>query len=110
MLEVTERHIGGILVLELTGRVDLAAARDLDTRLGALPHTTATRVVLDLAQLTYLSSLGLRAILMAAKAAHAARGKLVLCSPNAEIKRLFDVAFANVFEIYPSREAALAAL
>ena len=108
MLEMTEQRRDGATLLELKGRLDSDGAKALEGRLTALIAAGATRLVLDLEQLDYISSLGLRAILMAAKAAFAAKGKLVLCRPNAMVRRLFDVGFANVFEIYDTREAALA--
>lgn len=110
MLEAIEHRSAEATVLELRGRVDIPAARTLETQLDGLIARGERRIVLDLTQLLYISSVGLRAVLMAAKALHAAGGRLVLCNPTPDVKRIFDIGFANVFEILPSRAAALAAL
>jgi hypothetical protein len=64
--------------------------------------------VLDLSKIGYVSSAGLRVLLMLAKQLDGGRGSLRLAGLNPQVKQVFDIAgFSKLFSIYASQDAAL---
>lgn len=79
-----ERLPGNIDRAIAIGRWDVAGAAEIDMRMSVLSGSGRS-VVLDLTQVSFLSSMGMRSILMAAKAVALRRGKMVLLSPDAHV-------------------------
>jgi anti-anti-sigma factor len=66
------------------------------------------QLVIDLSQLNYVSSAGLRVFLLASKRLSPAGGKLVLCSLQEPVKEVFEiVGFFSILSILGSRDEAL---
>lgn len=76
----------GALVLH--GEIDSYTAPDLAQRLAADPPVE----VVDVAGVTFIDSSGLRAIVEAHQARHAAGSQLVLRSPSAAVQRLLEIS------------------
>lgn len=69
------------------------------------------RILLDFADLVYISSAGLRIVLLAAKQMKTAGGKLAICSLNQQIAEVFEISgFSRILDIHPSRDAAISKL
>lgn len=66
------------------GRWDVAGAMDIELPLSALSGSGRS-VIIDMAEVSFLSSMGIRAIVMTAKAAAVRGAKLVLMSPTEQI-------------------------
>jgi len=100
---------GAVRVLALSGRLDTETSADLELALADLQAAGATHFLIDLADIGYVSSAGLRVLLALAKQLDGGRGSLRLCGLNAAVMQVFDVAgFSKLFLIYPTRDAALA--
>ncbi|MGO9134937.1 MAG: STAS domain-containing protein [Methylovirgula sp.] len=68
-------------------------------------------LLLDFAELQYISSAGLRIVLVAAKKLKSVGGRLALCSLNPQIAEVFAISgFNNILDIQPSRDAARSVL
>jgi len=110
-VDLREDAAGDVLVLEVKGRVDSATAPALGERLTALLTGGGRRLVLDLAQLEYISSAGFRVLLLAAKRADEGGSRLALCGVAGKVRQLFDLGgFLDLFAISPSREEGIAAV
>jgi anti-anti-sigma factor len=93
------------------GRVDSTTAESLTTRLGELIRSGSSRLIIDLKEVSYISSAGFRTLLITARAVAQASGKMVLCGITGEMQRLFELSgFSDLFTILPNREDALAQL
>jgi anti-sigma B factor antagonist len=69
------------------------------------------RIVLDLADLEYVSSAGLRSVLGALKRAGATGGKLALAAPIPSVLEVFEISgFNTLLAVHPDRASAVAAL
>jgi anti-anti-sigma factor len=108
-IEVTEQRDGATLVLAVNGRVDTVTAKLFEAAI--LPRTQAeTALVLDLDGLKYISSAGLRVILLAAKQQKLRAAKFALCNLRDDVRDVFEISgFAKILDIHPTREAAVAA-
>jgi anti-anti-sigma factor len=72
--------------------------------------TGTRKVLLDMAEVSFLSSSGLRALLLMRKELLAHEGELRLCELRPEIQEVFVLTgFTQVFTIHRSREEALTA-
>jgi anti-sigma B factor antagonist len=110
MLKVSESTEGDIVVISIDGRLDTATSADFDFALE--PHTEKdTRLLVDLSDIQYVSSAGLRVFLMLAKKLQKSGGKLVLCNMSTGVREVFDIAgFSKILHIEEDREAGLKAL
>lgn len=109
-MEIIELASGEVVVLGLKGRLDALTADTAKQNLISRLASPNPRLVLDLSQLGYVSSAGLRVLLDLAKRVSAAEGKLVLCALVRNVHQVFELAgFASFIPIYPSRQEALVA-
>jgi anti-anti-sigma factor len=110
-MEIAEEKRSGVLVLAPIGRLDTNTSGSLESRLlRALAEGEASLTV-DLERIDYVSSAGLRVLLMIAKRLRPPAGRLVLCGLTPAVRQTFDLAgFSALFAIEPSRDAAVAAL
>lgn len=101
----------GVCVVRASGRVDTVTARSFGERLGALIDDGARRLVIDLAQVAYISSAGFRALLVTTRRIEAADGRLALAGVAGEVRRLFEIAaLVDLFPMHASADEAVAKL
>ncbi|HQX66055.1 MAG TPA: STAS domain-containing protein [Dokdonella sp.] len=107
-LEIREETIAEVRVLGLTGRLDTDTAADLELAAQDLIDAGARDFIVDLGGVGYVSSAGLRVLLMIGKSIDG-KGSLRLCGLNATVRQVFDVAgFTQLFVIGADRNAVLA--
>lgn len=108
-MQVTTDHSGDVALAAVTGRVDSSTAQDFETALVGALDSGDHRVVLDCSELTFLSSAGLRALLVALKKANAAGGNLVMSGTPDRIREVLEVSgFTRFLKLFPAVEEATA--
>jgi anti-anti-sigma factor len=106
-MEIHEQLQGNVLVLEPVGRLDSLTCREFDTRLLAALNGSGA-VVVDCTKLDYISSAGLRVLLVAAKQNRATGGRLALAALRDNLREVFDISgFSAIFAIHPTVAAAV---
>ena len=111
MLQISEEKRGHALILCLKGRLDPATAQSALDRLASCVDRDEHRLALDCSALDYVSSAGLRVVLMISKRVTKLEGRLVLFGLSQPTRRIFDlVGFTSILGIYDSAEAAIEAL
>jgi anti-sigma B factor antagonist len=109
-MQISEQSRGGALVIQASGRLDSSSAGALEAVLPARIHAN-DKVVLDLAEVAYVSSAGLRVLLIGAKAARAGGKKLALAGLSESVAEVFDISgFTALFTIAADVDSALAVL
>ena len=99
---------GNSLILLTDGRVDGTNAVDFQNALESAIEENDHPVVLDFANLTYISSAGLRAILVVAKALQRQNVKFAVCSLIDPVKEVFVISgFDRIIPIHDSQESAI---
>ncbi len=69
------------------------------------------RLIVDLSEVAYMSSSGLRTLLRARRQAQTGGGDVVLCAMNERVTEVFEmIGFNNLFRIFPTTAEAAAAL
>ena len=105
---VQHEHNGNVTVVTISGRVDSVTAATLDVELGKIVHESK-KIVLDLKDVLYLSSAGVRAILRASQSAQKSEGGVKLaCIPDLVMEVLENVGVMEVLKSYPSVDEAIA--
>lgn len=109
-MEIKELQGGSTTVLQLSGRLDGTTAPAAEDRLSAMSANSAV-LILDLTEVSYISSAGLRVLLKVAKQAQTAKRNLMLAGLQPLVKQVFDVSgFTSIFTLFPSRDEALASV
>jgi len=107
-MEIAEERIADALVLHAAGRLDGTTAASFESAVLARLDGKPARLVLDLAGVEYVSSAGLRAILLAVKRGKSVGCALAVCGLRDHIREVFDVSgFGNVVAIHSTLEEAL---
>jgi anti-sigma B factor antagonist len=99
-------------VVVVAGEIDMATAPMLARELTAAIEAGDGPVVLDLVEVTFFDSSGLRVAIVAHRDLGEHGRRLgVVCDPEGHVRRTFALAgLADVLDLYPSRQAALAGL
>ncbi|MBS9476136.1 STAS domain-containing protein [Ancylobacter radicis] len=97
-----------VIITTVKGRLDSSSSHKLDDFLAEIPAGN-NAILLDFAELTYISSAGLRVVLKATKLARSHGVALAICSLVPQVHEVFDVSgFTTLIPIHPDRGAALA--
>jgi len=110
-MEIAESSYGAVLVLGPKGRLDSITAPEFELLVRGCLADGHRRIVIDLDALDYISSAGLRVLLVAAKALKTERGQIALCRVRSMVMEVLRIsAFDRIFTILPSLEQAVAQL
>jgi len=111
MLRMQDEAEDGVWICRLHGRLDGTTCASADAHLAALAQKSgAARVVLDLERVDFVSSAGLRVLLMAAKRAAATSSPLALAAPQAPVRQVLeDSGFLAVVAVHATRAEAVQA-
>jgi anti-anti-sigma factor len=108
MMEIETRKEENATVVSVTGKMDAVSAPVLEKELSQLMADGEKGFILDLGQLDYISSAGLRVILATAKRLKEKEGKILLASLQDMVKEVFEISgFSAIIPIYESVESAL---
>lgn len=98
-MEITVNQDGNKATITLSGKLSVATSPDLEAAITGLPATT-NEFVIDLTDLEYISSAGLRVLVSTEKIANQRNGSMTLLHPNEEVTEVFDMTgLADVFTI-----------
>ncbi len=98
-------------LVSVVGRMDAVSSPQFEKEVGRLIDEGNKNFVIDLKDLDYISSSGLRSVLVIAKKLKVKDGKVMLASLQAVVKEVFDISgFSNIIPIYESVDEAMATL
>jgi anti-sigma B factor antagonist len=108
-MEIKEDKIDGQVVVGLTGRIDSTAAVEFEEKLIAIVDTGCHTMIIDFLQVQFISSAGLRVLLLAAKKVKPYGGKVLLSNMSKDVREVFDISgFSSIFEIHETVAEAVA--
>ncbi len=111
-MHISQERYGEALVLALAGRIDNSTTEGLKTGLEsyvAACRNGGDRLVLDFSKVEYISSVGLRILMLAAKQAREQGGTIVVAALQPVVREIFEISRFNlVFECFESVKDALA--
>ena len=110
-MEFSSLRLADVVIAAPSGRIDHASAEEFQVALEPILVATAAMggsVVLDLSAVDYVSSVGLRVVMMAAKHLRARKARIAAVSLQPVVREIFEIArFNHVVELYPSMRDAL---
>jgi anti-anti-sigma factor len=113
-LEFSSRRLADVLVAAPVGRIDHSSAVQLEQALAPVLKDAATAkapIVLDFTGVDYISSMGLRVLMMASKQMRAAGAPIAVAGLQPSVEEIFDIArYKFVVQVFPTFRAALQAL
>ena len=99
-MEITEEKTDRCVILVISGRLDTTNYSRLEKKLMELIESSQDKILVECSALDYVSSSGLRVLLMALKKITLMKGKFVLCGLQNNIREIFEVSgFTNIFEV-----------
>jgi anti-anti-sigma factor len=108
-MDIAETRQGLVFVVAPAGRADSTTSDALEQALTKAIDAGELRLVVDLEGVSYISSAGLRVLLIVAKRLKTQRGTLVLCALTDAVRQVFDLAgFLPLFLVEPTRDLAVA--
>ncbi len=108
-MEIKEERRGDVKVVGLSGRLDASTSPSVEENLLSLLDQGEKRLVIDFSDLTYISSAGLRVLVLVAKSVQKTKGTLALAALSKHVHEIFQIAgFTSIFSIYPTCDEAVA--
>jgi anti-anti-sigma factor len=113
-MDLPQRRFADTVVLAPAGRIDHGSAEDFKSALRPHLETCAAgqdQLILDLSGVDYISSAGLRVLMLARKQTKAQGGTLVVAGLRNVVKEIFEISrFTVVFTIFETVRDALASI
>lgn len=111
MLEIKSAKAESVTIISPAGRIDSATAKTFEEAVLSLLDAGSNKVVVDLSALQYVSSIGLRVFLAAAKKANSLGGALTTCAAQPGVREVFEISgIASAFGMHAGVDEACAAL
>ena len=105
---VHRRDVDDIVVLAASGRLDSNTCYQFERTILDVIEPDIAALVVDLCDLFYISSAGLRVLLLAARKSTAMDKKLVLCGLTSHVREVFEISgFLSILSICGSLDEAL---
>lgn len=110
-MQINESRENEVLILGPVGHLDTRSQGDFEKVVLERLQSGERRFIIDMVEVEYLASAGLRVLLMLAKKLKSIEGQLVICGMNEHVLEVFNVAgFSSFFTINETRDEALATL
>jgi anti-sigma B factor antagonist len=107
-MEIDVKELNRADLIVVNGRVDSSTAPELGQVLNDVIDRGTVNLVVDLSDITYMSSAALRELVAALKRVKKAGGDLRLCAPSERASEVLDLAgLSSIFTIYESQVDAV---
>ena len=107
-MEINEQKTDQGIIIGVIGRLDTTNYSMLEKKLMDLIDSNHHKILVECSKMDYISSSGLRILLMGLKKITLLKGKFALCGLQENINEIFEISgFTSIFEIYSTKEDAL---
>jgi anti-sigma B factor antagonist len=106
-----EQLADGIEKISLVGRMDSIGGHDIDNRFKAMVGSRKLLAVVDMSEVSFLASIGIRTLVINARAQSSRGGGMVLASPQPLVAEVLKMAgIDTIIPVYPDVDSAFSAL
>lgn len=107
-MQITDKLENQTRIVAIAGNVDALTAGEATQYLNGRINTETKQIILDLSQVDFMSSAGLRMILTALKASRQQGGDLYLAGAQPSVEKMLKVSgFTSILKTFPTVEAAV---
>jgi anti-anti-sigma factor len=108
IVDIERTQVGGKVVLVVAGRMDAESATQFEHQCESCISEGVTNLIVDLGELRYVSSMGLRSFVLIAKKFREKGGALRICRSTGLVQQVFEITRLNqVLNLHDSVESAL---
>ena len=102
-MEITKNNVNGAKVMAINGKIDTLTSPTLQESIMAEIANKPQKLILDLTEVNYISSAGLRVLLIAQKSLKPNGGEVILIGANESLKNIFNISgFTPLFNFADS--------
>ena len=110
-MEISNKTVNDALVVNIKGRIDTNYSSQFETEVQDLIKNSNKHLLFNFSEVDYISSSGLRAVLMFAKLQKNSNKKLVLFSLNDNIKEILNISgFSSIIPMAKDETEAIGSL
>jgi anti-anti-sigma factor len=111
-MEIREETLAGAVTrINLSGRMDISGVAQIEAQFASMCAAPRMAIIVDMSDVPYMSSIGIRALLMNAKAVSRRNGKFVLLAPPSNVKMVLETSgIDKIIAVHATLDAALAAV
>jgi anti-sigma B factor antagonist len=107
-MNVTIRDANDAKVVDFEGSLDTSTSPDAEGRLSSLMEGEGVKILINFEKLDYISSAGLRVLLVSAKRLKSRGGELRLCHLNETVQEVFEISgFSSILKVFNTESEAL---
>ena len=107
-MNISTREEGGVTVVGVEGNLDTSTAPEAQQHLDSLQDDGAQKILVDFEALGYISSAGLRVLLVTAKRLGGSGGSLRICGLNETVGEVFEISgFSVILSVFGTVEEAM---
>jgi len=107
-MDILSREETGVTVVNLKGNLDTNTAPEAQQHLDGLQDDGVRKILVDFADVDYVSSAGLRVLLVTAKRLSGSGGSLRVCGLNETVSEVFEISgFSVILSVFGSAAEAL---
>jgi anti-sigma B factor antagonist len=107
-MEMYYNELGsGIRLIKLGGKLDIIGTGEIETKFTGYCAGDKVRMVVDLSEVDFLASIGIRLLVLTAKSIASRGGKMTLLNPTPEVQRVLEITgIPAIIPIYSHLESA----
>jgi anti-sigma B factor antagonist len=107
-MEMQHTDLGNVRKIVLTGRLDTAGVDLIETRFGASIVPAGRNTVVDISQVTFLASMGIRMLIATTRSLSRKGGKIALYGATPAVREVIDtVALTDIIPLADSEDEAV---
>jgi anti-sigma B factor antagonist len=107
-MKLETQTTGAVSVVHCDGKLDTNTSIEAQEYLDKLIEGGASKILIDLGKVDFVSSAGLRILLASAKRLGGSGGSLRVCSLNETVGEVFEISgFSTILNVFGSEEEAL---
>lgn len=105
---ITTRQVYEVLVIDMEGRLDSKAAGYGNDEVVRIVKEDHKKILVNLEKLDFISSAGLRVLLLASKLQQEKKGQIKICCANDMVRNVLETCgFNSLISLYPTESDAM---
>ena len=105
-MNITTRTVNDVTVVDFSGRLDTRTSGHATEEMSRIAGTS--KILVNLENLEYISSAGLRVLLLTAKQLAQSGGTMKLCGANGTVEEVLEISgFGALLDLHDSEQEAL---